>query len=722
MPTRLTPHQHTAWTDRTELPDEARDQRIIHALTAASGDGKVIQRLTGGPELVDAYETDGHFTPVEHALLSAALDIRRLGHTPAMSANLLAAAADGYLQPWERPGNADWATTALTGLTAGTRPDGTRTDIRHTLAALTAVRSHTGEPDAHYTPADYLEQHTRLTRREHLGPGQLWQALADHVPHGDTLLELGHAARGRLLHRHAARLFKRCAEHGDPYAIPRLLHQLQHHADGITGTAAQWALQHTPTPVCASLAATLVQQLHTSGHHDPARTLALRTAQTTPLDDAPDVLLLLAAVRKLGLKEAERVLTRRALAADPDWPATLTDGLVTAVVGMPADEAFFDALSLIRSLQEALPDTVKEAVRQLVARADLNDAKDGALILSLLGQVEDRQAQAAWADRLMQLCPLRPPLELAILIDALDRYRMTDSAHAFAEQAALHARLDDPDQTAGLLATLHQGRHSHAAGLLADRISEELPSHPLLAAAPLLEELIRTGHPQAATALLRRLTTDFPSPPDPAATATAVRTLIELDEHALAGRLAEHAAHTTPSTSLDAVAALLPTLHRHAPHAEVLLLGPDVAHKAPLNDPAPTARLLSALDRTGNSSALDVLLSRSPAEHADLDNAHGTVTLLRVLHTVDAEQEQILRHRILTRPEVPDLLVTDQLLTHLQTVGDTGGQSALARRIADAGWATSPFLALSGHTQPDLHHGREPDATPSGPWGFDDLS
>lgn len=139
-------------------------------------------------------------------------------------------------------------------------------------------------------------------------------------------------------------------------------------------------------------------------------------------------------------------------------------------------------------------------------------------------------------------------------------------------------------------------------------------------------------------------------------------------------------------------------------------------------DPRTTARLLSALHGTGNAAALDVLLSRSPADHVCLDDSHSTVMLLRVLHTVDAGQEQKLRQRILTRPEVPDLLVTDQLLTHLQAVGDTAAESALIRRIADAGWATSPFLALNGHPQIGSSYGREPDAAESVPWGFNDLS
>ena len=48
------------------------------ALEASGPDGDVIQHLTGGPELLHAYTRTGLFTPVEHALITAALDARRL--------------------------------------------------------------------------------------------------------------------------------------------------------------------------------------------------------------------------------------------------------------------------------------------------------------------------------------------------------------------------------------------------------------------------------------------------------------------------------------------------------------------------------------------------------------------------------------------------------------------------------------------------------------------
>jgi transcriptional regulator with XRE-family HTH domain len=172
----------------------ATDKRLEAAMSASGPDGDVIQHLTGGPELLSAYTRGGPFTPVEHALITAALDARRLGHQGPIPAALLAAAADGYLSPRQRPGQADWAASALTGLAAGTRPDGTRTSIRNALTALTAVRARSGDTEAGYEPDDYLDQHTRRPRQDCLGPRQLWDALAEHAIGPDDLHDLGQAA------------------------------------------------------------------------------------------------------------------------------------------------------------------------------------------------------------------------------------------------------------------------------------------------------------------------------------------------------------------------------------------------------------------------------------------------------------------------------------------------------------------------------------------------
>jgi hypothetical protein len=56
------------------------DPRIAVAVATCGEEGQVIQHLTGGPELVDGYLNGGLFTEVEHALITAALQARQLGH------------------------------------------------------------------------------------------------------------------------------------------------------------------------------------------------------------------------------------------------------------------------------------------------------------------------------------------------------------------------------------------------------------------------------------------------------------------------------------------------------------------------------------------------------------------------------------------------------------------------------------------------------------------
>ena len=71
------------------------DRRLAAAVAAAGTGGQVIQNLTGGPELFARYVDGGLFSPIEHALITAALDARRLGHESPLPADLLTAGADG---------------------------------------------------------------------------------------------------------------------------------------------------------------------------------------------------------------------------------------------------------------------------------------------------------------------------------------------------------------------------------------------------------------------------------------------------------------------------------------------------------------------------------------------------------------------------------------------------------------------------------------------------
>ncbi len=188
------------------------ERALGRALEAGGQDGMVFQRLTGGPELVETYAGGGRFTPTERSLITASLDARRLGHRSPFTPAFLADCADGYLRPAQRPDDKGAFDAALTALAAGRRPDGSRTDIRRSVTALTAGRSRTGAPPV-YEPDTYLMQHA--THRPVPVPATCWDALVRHTTDVYDRVRLGHAAMDRGLRRIAVQLLEPTAEAGN---------------------------------------------------------------------------------------------------------------------------------------------------------------------------------------------------------------------------------------------------------------------------------------------------------------------------------------------------------------------------------------------------------------------------------------------------------------------------------------------------------------------------
>lgn len=173
------------------------DPRLA-AAASASGDGRrVIQTMAGGPMLVERFEhPDDADDRYATAILTAAVDARRLGHLQPLPRALLEDAADGYLgehdrvnppEDWFSRGLARAADEAVLGVTA-----------------LVARRkqSGTGPPDG-YELHDYLDQHGRGARRCTPAPAALWEACLVHAAHAEDIVRLTENAYQRLLYRYA---------------------------------------------------------------------------------------------------------------------------------------------------------------------------------------------------------------------------------------------------------------------------------------------------------------------------------------------------------------------------------------------------------------------------------------------------------------------------------------------------------------------------------------
>ena len=147
-------------------------------------------------------------------MLTAALDVARLGGRAPLPADLLRAAAPGYCtsaQQAEAP--ASWFEQALAYATAKL----------HGAAAALAPAAGAGMGQvAGYTVADYLLQHASRERRPARVPASTWDALLSHLRDPADAARLADSAHGRLLYRYAIPLYRRAADAGDGYAAMRL--------------------------------------------------------------------------------------------------------------------------------------------------------------------------------------------------------------------------------------------------------------------------------------------------------------------------------------------------------------------------------------------------------------------------------------------------------------------------------------------------------------------
>ena len=195
--------------DLRELGRAADHDPRLAAARRAGGDGlQITQVLAGGVLLLDRYL---HPTDVySHAVVTAAMDARRLGHWDAIPPALLQEAVPGYLTASQRTAPAPWFDAALA--TAAEAVRGVR--------ALTPTRRQPGigGPDG-YILHDYLDEHARTTREAVAPPASLWDALLARTAGPADFTRVADEAKDRGLYRCAVLTAARAAEAGDTSAI-----------------------------------------------------------------------------------------------------------------------------------------------------------------------------------------------------------------------------------------------------------------------------------------------------------------------------------------------------------------------------------------------------------------------------------------------------------------------------------------------------------------------
>ncbi|MFC7013176.1 alpha/beta fold hydrolase [Streptomyces viridiviolaceus] len=693
----LTEEDRGRWQD---LARKCADNRLSQALNAGANDGRVIQHLSGGPELLRAFmEGPGaHFTHTEYAVLSAALDARRLGHRTPILTDLLSEAADGALDPRHRSAEPDWAIETLRSLSTGVRRDGTRTDVRNTLASLTPYRTRSGA-SASYEPADYLDQNTRSRRADQLGSSSLWEALKLHTRDPDDLERLADSAWKRGLYKDSFQLSRKAILAGHPTAAGDLVQRLTRTLDP-DYSGLEWITKHTPLTDPATVTR-LLSHFRASGGRRALATILLNRdpAVHVNLQDPFTVAQLINSLIKSGARDAASRLAAR----KPADYVTASDPRAASLL--------FTSLRKVDEDQAA-------AVMDQITTVSPNDA--GAIAFRIR-QLQSSGATYAIA-RLLDLNPvskvgLRNPGDLAELINALRKSGLIDSLSVLLARDPLsEVNLKD---TRGLIQLIAQLRQTNGAEAMAASLALRWANHvdlrsPQIVAYILRESRSVEAHQAVATLLAR----------DPAAhvrvnsaytLAKLLTELRELGEHDAVDLLGNRLVCDTSSRNPATIASIIRVLRRvRAERAIATLLARNPESEVTLENPGDVAQLIKQLDAVAAERAIATLLARNPESEVTLENPGDVAQLIKQLKAVAAERAiaTLLARNPEKHASVTNARAVRRLLKQLRQVGAVRATEILTRRAMDSG-ADLPERYKS--------YGRECNGLAADPWTWSDV-
>jgi hypothetical protein len=276
------------------------------AAAAAGQDGQIAQYLAGVPDLLNRFQ-GAEGSRYGQAVIIASMDAARLGFESPLPEALLLEATPGYLTESDRTRElSSWAGPAMKWATEKLRGD---------VRALIPVPPPHGTGIAGYRPADYLDQHSQLTRQEETGTPELWDALAAHTAGTADLIRLAEAAENRGLFRHAAALYTSAVAQGSLRAANLLLSLLSKKNSADVSRAGRWAVAHITLDDDPVWVAGLLGLLGQAGASEAVTALLSRDpASHASLDDPFRVTALLYALLHAGAGEAVTALENRAAA------------------------------------------------------------------------------------------------------------------------------------------------------------------------------------------------------------------------------------------------------------------------------------------------------------------------------------------------------------------------------------------------------------------------
>jgi hypothetical protein len=662
VPSAFTPAQ-------LERLPEAGDPRLAQAARAAE-DGQVIQFLAGAPELMARYR---NALPGAAALISAAMDARRLGMQLALPLGFLEAAAPGYLSgtDWDSLPE-DWLEQALAYTAAPSK------GIRGPLARIRPRTTGSASEGPAYRLADYLEQAGAQERLDALPPLEFWEAARRHAAPGD-LPALARHAESRGLYRQGALLRMRALASGKDLSVFRLLTCLRRVDPHSLPEAAGWIADRMDLSRPARVHA-MLETLEAAGRADLASRLAERAAGRAALTDLRGVDDLLRDLNRFGRSEALAALGARA--------------------AEQADRAHHDLHLLYETLQRT---GSAGAVRALIARDPLRDVTDSDLTDSMLfwemlrHEGPGSPVMAAHAVRAAQGIDLTQTSAVCSLLETLTERGFGDAlATLLSRWPADKVDIDDPNAVGLAMRTLSSAGQLDACQGLAGRAAGQASLNTTSCMA-LLREL-RGRADTAADRLAERYAADAPI--DDPLTLHALSALHHSGTPASVSTLAKRLADNADLTDIRSVAALLHSLHGVGMDG---LLRDQLHRVSPSRydpaHPAEVTSLLRTLQMVGADQLVRKVLDLHPAATVDISDERSAMVLLDLLEELGDRQAAAILGNQLDSQDLPtdpraitqrylhsDYPATARMLArltpqHAQTIALTDG-----RAVADLIW------------------------------------
>ncbi|WP_331732160.1 ATP-binding protein (plasmid) [Streptomyces avidinii] len=651
------------------------DTRLREAATHAR-DGQIAQYLAGGLVLLDRYH---NAPPPARALVHAAMDARRLGAGPRIPWTWLANAASGYPTDteWEAFGD-DWDNhlvqalayvterwNGIPGILSPVHTDTTRNQRPTRSGATSKVGQPAAKEGPSYRLADYLDQHGRRERAEHIPPVGFWTSAAQHA-HPTDLATLGDAARNRGLYRDAAQLYKNAT----PYQV-RAAVSLVHHFDSLhphDHRPAQWAA--TQMPFDGSLTVlNMPGVLRKAGAEEQIAVLVARAVNEGVLGDSRSIDVALSLLGRAGVGVRAQLAEQVAVLA------------ARAVAERSLDNAY-RVVYLLEALQEV---GAREQVAALAARAavevSLTNAEAVAQLIGLLREAGAEEEVAVLIRRAAAEVSLTNTRGVAGLMDLLREAGAEEEVAVLVRRAAAEVSLTNPGAVARLMDLLREAGAEEEVAVLVRRAAAEASLDDPNGIAALMRVMQEVGAEEQVAALAARAAAEA-SLDDLNGIAVLMRVMQELGAEEQVAALAAHAAAGVALDDEGVVGGLLDWLQSMGAKNQVTVLAERAVAGVTLDGPYAATELLGALWQAGARDQVAALATRVAAE-ACLDGPHAAATLLGQLREVRAwEEVAVLAGRAAAEATLADPYVVALLLDQLQSVGAGEAVAVLARRAA----------------------------------------